>query len=93
MSISMIAKKAFRPGGSGSPEVQPGSPFEVPGQTLRRLYTVLGWAEDAPAATVPFPVEPEKLSTVVVNNFSGEPVQVTVTPRRKYQRRNMVAED
>jgi hypothetical protein len=85
MSISMIAKKAFRPGGSGSPEVQPGSPFEVPGQTLRRLYTDLGWAEDAPAATVPTVPFPAPV-------YADEPV-ATPTVRRRYQRRNMVAED
>lgn len=49
MGIPMIVKKAFRPGGSGSAIVQPGSPFEASDKQQANLCRAMGWCEDAPA--------------------------------------------
>jgi hypothetical protein len=51
MGIPMIVKKAFRPGGSGSALVQPGSAFEASDKQQARLCRAMGWCEDAPAAS------------------------------------------
>jgi hypothetical protein len=98
MGIAMIVKKAFRPGGSGSAELQPGSPFVASGQTQARLFRVLGFCEDAPEEVKIVPFEPPKRTytrKVVEPVVEPEPEKVEPTSdspvRRRYQRRDLTA--
>lgn len=55
MGIAMIVKKSFRPRGSGSAALKPGSPFEASDKAQANLCRVMGWCEDAPARAASAP--------------------------------------
>jgi hypothetical protein len=95
MGIKMIVKKAFRPGGSGSPLLQSGSPFEAPGESLARTYRAMGWAEDAPPpAPAPAPFAPPAYTRRVMKAEEPEAdKEVPVKTTRRYQRRDMTAKE
>lgn len=100
MSISMIVKKAFRPGGSNSALLDPGSPFEASGTSRARAYRALGLAEDAPARTAA--AAPQ---TYQRRDLTAQPAAATVpaeaaptaakttTPRRTYARRDLTPKE
>lgn len=99
MGIPMIVTKAFRPGGSGSPELQPGARFTAPGQSLARTYRAMGWAEDAPPPEPePQPEPPKRTYTrrdMMAEAPKAEPKAEEADsdkPKRRYTRRNLTAE-
>jgi len=88
MSVSMIVKKAFRPGGSNSPLLHPGNSFEASGHSQAKLYRALGWAQDAPVEVKLS--EPKRETPPPV---PAVPMKRTYTKRTAtYQTRDMVAE-
>jgi hypothetical protein len=101
MGVKMIVKKAFRPAGSGSPMLEPGSPFVADSESQAKLCRAMGWCEYAPAEEVKIvPFEPPKrtytrkvVEPVVEPTAEPEKVEPTSEnpPRRRYQRRDLTA--
>jgi hypothetical protein len=84
MSVQMIVKKAFRPGGSGSPLLEPGSSFVAGSESQARLCRAMGWCVDAP----PVP----DVGTSMPKSGWAEVVAVTVA-KRTYTRKVVDAEE
>jgi hypothetical protein len=82
MSVQMIVKKAFRPGGSGSPLLEPGSSFVAGSESQAKLCRAMGWCVDA----VP------ELGTPPPKTGWAEVVAVTVA-KRTYTRKVVDAEE
>lgn len=98
MSIPMIVKKAFRPGGSNSPKLEPGSPFEASGRSQARAYRALGWAEEAPPQTVTAPTYQRRdMRAEELGSNESAPAPATNVPAKKvaakrvYARRDFAA--
>lgn len=91
MGIAMIVKKAFRPRGSGSPLLEPGSPFEALGESEARSFRALGFAEDAPKEETAPPPKPVRTYTKKVVETEAE-VPAVKTSRRSYLRRDLTAD-
>jgi hypothetical protein len=87
MGVLMIVKKAFRPGGSGSPLLEPGSPFVAGSESQAKLCRAMGWCVDAPVApdVVPIAVEPKR-------TYTRKVVEAEVPAKRTYKRRDLSAE-
>jgi len=105
MGVKMIVLKAFRPGGSGSAEVRPGSLFVASTEAQAKLWRAIGFCEDAPEEPEPQPrpelpkrtytyarkvMDPDKPAESVLEKT--EPTSDN-PPKRKYQRRDLKAED
>lgn len=99
MGIAMIVKKAFRPGGSGSKLLEPGSPFVSDSESQARLCRAMGWCEDAPPAPAAAPAAPPPADETPKRAYHRKVVEAdTPAPAAKkttrtYQRRDMTAED
>lgn len=96
MGVQMIVKKAFRPGGSGSAELKPGSLFVADGEQQAKLCRAMGWCSDAPAVVAPLVVaeEPPKRTYTrkVVEAEEAQAPAAKKTPRA-YHRRDLRAEE
>lgn len=90
MGISMIAKKAFRPKGSGSPLIQPGSPFEASGESQARSFHALKFADYAPKLQV---VEAYQTRSYGYQDDESFPVVEAKKTKRTYKTRRMTAEE
>jgi hypothetical protein len=92
MGISMIVRKAFRPGGSGSPLLEPGSPFEASTETQAKLCRAMGWCENAPAGYVAPAPAAEPTDDEPPRRVAKKAAKKTSSKRGTYSRRDLTAE-
>lgn len=100
MRVPMIVTKAFRPGGSNSPQLQPGDAFEATTEGMARLVRAMGWCKDGSPEPEPEPPKVnryQRRAIVAEAPESAEPeaaADETPAPAKKraYKRRDLTAE-
>jgi hypothetical protein len=98
MGIPMIVKKAFRPKGSGSPLLKPGSVFEASNKQQANLAKAMGWCDFSatPAAVVEVAAKSESYATKAETARPPAAKKVAAkktTGKGWYSRRDLTAEE
>lgn len=97
MGVSMIVRKAFRPGGSGSPLLPVGSPFEASTEAQAKLCRAMGWCENAPATAAAEVVAPASTYSYEPRIYAAKKTAAKKVAAKKtssfYERRDMRADD